>query len=188
MLDTEELLHLAAHAGASGNPHAALLYLNELLEREPCHAKALHLRGAQHAQIGLFERGIAGMTSALDIEPELEFARFQLGVLLFDRNRGAEAKQHLRLLHSSADRALKLHSQALVALIDGDRVAAVEKVEQGLAVEFGNTALTAMMRRLHATLAPASRSNAELGTDVAVAFDGPINLGAYRHEGRQTIT
>lgn len=54
--DADELLHLAAHASSMGNPHAAMAHLKELLRREPQHARAIYLIGAQYALIGLHER------------------------------------------------------------------------------------------------------------------------------------
>jgi len=83
--DTDEYLHLALHANSVRNHHACMAYLKELLAREPRHAKAIYLLAAQHAELGLHERAIAGMRAALALEPAIEMARLQLGLLLLDR-------------------------------------------------------------------------------------------------------
>src|SRR4051794_17266108 len=94
--DADEYFHLALHASSVRDPHACMAYLDEVLRRQPAHARALYLRAVQHAELGLVDRAAQGIRAALAIEPALEIARFHLGLLLlFDRKCTAEAKQHL---------------------------------------------------------------------------------------------
>lgn len=176
-LDNEELLHLALHANAAGQPHAALTYLKDLLQQDPKNAKALYLLGVQHAQIGLHKRAIVDMTAALMLEPGLEIARFQLGLLLLDCNQPVEAKRHLSLLESSADRALRSYAQALVALADNERARARDLLAQALAQTSSNPALSALMQRLHGSLAEKSEASPSSST---AASDERVFMGAYR--------
>jgi hypothetical protein len=88
MLDVEEYFHLALHASSISDPHACMSYLDEVLQLQPANARALYLRAVQHAEVGLTERAVLGIETALSIEPGLEIARLHLGLLrLFDRGR-----------------------------------------------------------------------------------------------------
>lgn len=104
VLDADEYFHLALHASTVRDCHACLSYLEEVLRQQPGNARALYLRAVQHAEIGLTERAVSGLKAALEIEPSLEMARFQLGLLLlFNSNRPAEAKEYLIELTNSVD-------------------------------------------------------------------------------------
>ncbi|VUD61816.1 hypothetical protein TDB9533_02900 [Thalassocella blandensis] len=80
-LDYEELIHLALHAIEKSDHHKALEFLNECLETNPGDANVLFLIGAEHAEIGLNARAIREMERALEINPALEVAALQLGLL-----------------------------------------------------------------------------------------------------------
>ena len=65
MLDAEEYFHLALHASASGRPSR----LHDLPRRsaaaEPRNARAIYLLAVQHAELGLMQRAVAGIKTAL---------------------------------------------------------------------------------------------------------------------------
>src|SRR5262245_61255463 len=120
MLDVEENLHLALHANARNDPHACMTYLKEALRQEPQNALAIYLLATQHAQVGLYARAVRGMQSALELNPKLDLARFQLGLLLLDRNERSEARRHFVMLNESTDLSLRSFAQGLQALADQD--------------------------------------------------------------------
>ncbi len=178
MLDPDEYLHLAIHASSVGNHHACMTYLKEVLQRQPAHASALYLLAAQHAELGLMERAISGMKAALAITPDLEIARFQLGLLLLDRDRAGEAKQQLSALDASLNPALKAFSQALLALADADPAGAQKKLALGLALPSSNPALSTMMQRFFEHLA--KKNEAAVEPPASAPEANPLFLGAYR--------
>ena len=155
MLDAEEYFHLALHASAMGDHHACMTYLEEVLQREPRNARAIYLLAVQHAELGLTQRAIAGIKTALSIEPDLEIARFQLGLLLlFDKNQPAEAKDYLERLCRSPNRALRAYSEAMIAIVDNEPAArAAEARDRPVGVVAGFAAV-------HAD-APAVRAHVE---------------------------
>jgi tetratricopeptide (TPR) repeat protein len=179
VLDAEEYLHLAFHASANGQHHACLSYLKEALNLQPRNATAVYLLAAQHADLGLHARAIAGMKSALDIDPGLEAARFQLGWMLMDAGAIAEAKSHFGSLSTSADPAMQCYASALNALADGDTAAATAQIEAGLSRTVRNPGLTNIMTQLLARLANVAAPASEAGGSPA-----PINLGAYGSRSR----
>jgi DNA-binding CsgD family transcriptional regulator len=177
MFDIEEYLHLAIHASSVGNHHACMTYLKEVLQQQPEHATALYLLAIQHAELGLPERAISGLEAALAIKPELEIARFQLGMLLVDRKRTAEAKAQLAALTGSRDPALRAYSEAMIALADNNRKLVREKLAVGLSHPAAIPALSVLMRRIHDSLAtshPAAVSK-------PAATGEQFFLGAYRN-------
>jgi tetratricopeptide (TPR) repeat protein len=154
MLDAEEYFHLALHASAVGDHHACMTYLEEVLQREPRDARAIYLMAVQHAELGLTQRAIAGIKTALSIEPDLEIARFQLGLLLmFDINQPREAKDYLERLCVSQNRALRAYSEAMIAMVDNEPVLARQKLAVGLSESSPDSPLSLLMRRLFERMA-----------------------------------
>ena len=149
MLDAEEYFHLALHASSMGDHHACMTYLEEVLQREPRNARAMYLRAVQHAELGLTERAVAGIKTALAIEPDLDIARFQLGLLLlFDLNQPAEAKEYLQRLCRCQERALRAYAEAMIAIVDNELTLARQKLAIGLSESSPDSQLPMLMRRL----------------------------------------
>lgn len=155
MFDIDEYLHLAIHANSVGNHHACMSYLKEALQQQPGHATAIYLLAIQHAEIGLFERAISGLRASLAIEPDLEIARFQLGLMLMDLKRPTEARPQFAALNGSRDPALCAYCEGMIALVDDNLMLAREKLALGLSYPAANPALSALMLRLLDSLAKA---------------------------------
>ncbi|HEY5759018.1 MAG TPA: hypothetical protein VIU34_24500 [Steroidobacter sp.] len=175
MLDSDEYLHLAMHAASTGNPHACLSYLKEVLAREPKQPMALYLLGAQHAQLGLRTRAIEGMRAAIAAEPRLDVARFQLALLLMATDL-LEARQQFEAVVGSVDETLRAFATAMVALTDNKVEIAREQLTLGLSHTVTHPGLCNMMRTLLEQLSkPAAPSPAK-------AVDENAFLGAYRQK------
>jgi tetratricopeptide (TPR) repeat protein len=148
MHDLEEYLHLALHASRNREPHACLGYLKEALRIAPANAQALYLLAIQHADLGLIDRAIAELTRVLALDPALEVARLQLGLLLLDRARTTEATEQFVALRASADQALCALAAALIASINGEPDAARAKLRAGLAQAAANHGLRPLMQEV----------------------------------------
>ncbi|WP_395608122.1 hypothetical protein [Pseudomonas sp. B22129] len=175
MLDATEYLHLAIHASKDGNHHAALNYLNTALEHQPDNAAVRYFLAAEHAELGLMDRAHAGMTLALTLDPQLDIARFQLGLLNLQQQHAEEARTAFDYLHRHAqDNSLKWFASAYLDVLNEQPENAVEKLKNGLA-DCTNPALKADMTRVLASL-----------TDTAIAPQSDtiaapsVFLGAYR--------
>jgi tetratricopeptide (TPR) repeat protein len=176
MLDAEEYFHLALHANSTADHHSCMEYLNEVLQQQPQHARAIYLLAVQHAALGLSERAATGFKAALAIEPELELARFQLGLLLlFDKNRPLEAKEHFAQLHTSRDPALRTCAEALTTLAEGNPVVATQKLELALSHASSNPGLSMFAQRLLERLA----KDKELAGKDSQQMQERAYLGAY---------
>ncbi|MGH8240925.1 MAG: hypothetical protein ACREXP_28450, partial [Steroidobacteraceae bacterium] len=175
MLDAEEYFHLALHASAMGDHHACMNYLEQVLQREPRSARAIYLLAVQHAELGLTQRAIAGIKTALTIEPDLELARFQLGLLLlFDSSQPSEAKDYLQRLRFSTNCALRAYSEAMIAIVDNEPTRARQLLAVGLSESSPDSPLSMLMRRLFERLlnGPAANKN-ELAAQRALATCPP---------------
>lgn len=180
MFEVDEYLHLALHASSVGNHHACMTYLKELLQQQPAHAVALQLLATQHAELGLFERAIKGMKAALAINPRLETARFQLGMLLLDRGRRREAQEQFAALRETADQALAGYCRAMAALADEQLAQARESLQRALALPTAIPALHPLMRRV---LERISKEPEAAGQ--ADSLGQELFLGAYRDSARR---
>lgn len=186
MLDAEEYLYLAINASKSGNHHASMEYLHKCIEMEPQNPQAIYLLAAEHAELGLFERAISGMETALAIDPGMDMASFQLG-MLYSRNGQNDKAAELwtRIKEGSPDAALQMHSSAMLELLAENYQDALVYIKKGLMYEGDNPALGEMMRNLmveaskkvsqHSDSEDASAENDDSQAKKPVVF-----LGAYK--------
>jgi len=175
MLDASEHLHLAIHASQNGDHHAALNYLNMALEQEPNHAGARYFRAAEHAELGLLERAHTGMTEALELEPGMDIARFQLGLLSLQLSKTDDARHAFDVLQNTTqETSLREFSGAYLALLDENTQQAIVKLTQGLS-DCPNVALKADMNRVLASL-----SDTLPDMNGGTIAEPAVFLGAYR--------
>lgn len=87
-LDHNELMHLALEAAERDDHGSAITYLKQALDlsegstaTSTDYAKLLYLLGAEYAQIGMVDRAQDHIAQALDMDPALHTARYQLGLL-----------------------------------------------------------------------------------------------------------
>ncbi|MDU9030474.1 hypothetical protein [Pseudomonas mediterranea] len=174
MLDASEYLHLAINASQNGDHHAALNYLNTALELEPKNAAVHYFRAAEHAELGLLERAHAEMIEALELDPGMDIARFQFGLLSLQLSKTDEAGEAFHLLQAtSKDPSLREFSGAYLELLSENIQGAVTRLTQGLP-ECSNPALKADMQRVLASL-----SDVPSAPSANIA-EPAVFLGAYR--------
>lgn len=179
VLDAKEYLHLAINAMARDEHHAALNYIKEVLVLEPQNANALYLLGAEHAELGLYDRAIEEIEQALRIDPNIEMARFQLGLLYLKAGQIDGAIQAFAHLAAQAQAdSLRAYAAGLAALCKDDIVVAREKLALGLSGDNNNPSLKKDMQELLNKLldGEAVVNRQESPEDSASA---PIFLGAY---------
>ena len=167
-LDAKDCFNLALNASATGNHHACITYLEEVLRQQPANARAIYLMAAQHVELGLRQQGIAGIRTALSIEPDLEIARFELGLLLFDNNEPGEARDCLGRLRGSSNGALRAYAEALIAIADNDPTLARQQLALGQSESSPGPQLSELMNQLLERLSmPSSRAEVNGGDEAA---------------------
>ncbi|HET9448672.1 MAG TPA: hypothetical protein VFO35_20545, partial [Steroidobacteraceae bacterium] len=147
-------------------------------QQQPRNARAIYLLAVQHAELGLTARAAAGIKIALLIEPDLELARFQLGLLLlFDNNEPIEARGYLDRLRTSQNRALRAYAEAMIAICDNRMTLARQKLVVGLAESSPDSPLALLMRRvLESMLSNSEEQGAVDKTEV----NSPLSFAARR--------
>ncbi|MCE0461014.1 tetratricopeptide repeat protein [Pseudomonas uvaldensis] len=173
MLDASEYLHLAINASQNGDHHAALNYLNSALESEPENAAVHYFRAAEHAELGLLERAHSEMITALKLNPAMDIARFQFGLLSLQLSKTDEARDAFSTLGASPDMSLREFSGAYLELLNENTQSAITRLTQGLA-DCPNLALKTDMERVLTSLSetPSLQS--------APVAEPSVFLGAYR--------
>jgi tetratricopeptide (TPR) repeat protein len=177
MLDADEYLHLAINASQTGDHHAALEHLYKALEQSPSHTGARYFLAAEHAELGLYERACEEMQELLLIAPEVEIARFQLGLLSLQLERKENARQAFAFLAEKArDESLQAFAKAYLHLLEERQGDAIVLLNEGLKT-CGNPALKADMSRVLASLS----SQDAVAQQEANDGSQPVYLGAYRN-------
>ena len=181
MLEANEYLHLAIHASQENNHHAALDYLERALKQEPNNPGVRYFQAAEYAGLGLFPRAILCMSEVLELDPGMDLARFQLGLLHLQQQAPEQARSAFETLFANGtDESLRTFADAYVSLIDEDQQVAIGKFERGLAI-CENLPLKGDMVRVLATLKPEATG---LAVEAAPAEgNAPVFLGAYRDVG-----
>lgn len=180
LLDTEELFQFAIRSIQAGDHEAGLNYLKQVLVNEPLHARALYLQAAEHAELGLFERAMAGMEQALQQDPNIELARFQLALLYLRFSRADEAKTQLQQLSDAPDPGIRLCARGVYEMANNEFQAAHDTLHLAVQQLDHNPSLREDMRRLaeqaQLQLQQPSPSAAEAPADAGKT----VYLGEYR--------
>jgi len=147
-LDEVELLHLALYAMRNDRHDEAMSLLKRAIEADPNSAPAHYLLGAEHAQVGLYDRAVVEIAESVRLNPGIPSAHFQLGLLHLTAGRVQEAKAAWQPLDQlAADDPLRLFKSGLLHLVNEERELCIQDLQAGIA---RNTveALNDDMRRL----------------------------------------
>jgi tetratricopeptide (TPR) repeat protein len=148
-LDETEMVHLALHAMGNDRHEESMRLLKRTLQAFPASARARYLLGAEHAQIGLYDRALEEMTEAVKLDPNLTVAHFQLGLLHITAGRNREAEAAWRPLERLApDDPLRLFKTGMLNLVRDELAACIENLRAGIARNKLNEPLNNDMRRL----------------------------------------
>ena len=169
MVSTASATELAALESLDGQ--AAFDYLDQLIGAYPQDVRLFLMLAALHAEAGATDAAEATYLQLLAAAPNLEIARFQLGLLQMVNGRALVARTTLQPLASKAgEDALKHFSTALIALGLGDSEAALQGLQQGILLS-DNAPLRRDMQAL------LERLRGQVGSDEE---DG-VNTGDHQH-------
>lgn len=141
-LDADELFQLAVAAIQNQQQEQSLSLLKRAVSLEPKHSKAVYLLGALHAQLGLYERAIEEISHALEQDPELQVARFQLGLLYLLSNQKDNAKKTwLKLAQLGQQHYFYWFQLGLLKIAEEDIQNGIDYLEKGMTLNQQNLAL-----------------------------------------------
>jgi tetratricopeptide (TPR) repeat protein len=177
-VDDDELLHLAIEASREQRHGDAINYLKQAVERSDSNYKAVYLLAAQHAQIGLNDRAIEGFRKAIEMEPNLSPARFQLGLLLLVNGRVEEALAEWQPLERLDESDPYLHfSRGMGQLCRDDFAGCEESLKRGIELNRTNPSLN---RDMQGVLERMAAQLAGVQPEAAGKQPGEILLSAYK--------
>jgi tetratricopeptide (TPR) repeat protein len=123
--------------------------LHEAIIRDPANAELRYLLGAEHAQRHEYPEAVAAMRSALEINPQLHFARLQLGLLYLTMSQPDHSLAVWAPLEElDENAALKAFKRGLEALIRDDFPTCIGFLNQGIDHNKHNTTLNDDMSQL----------------------------------------
>lgn len=151
-LDTDELFHLALNATNSDKNEDAIEYLKRAQELSPDNANVIYLLGAVHAQIGMFDRAVDEMSKAVEIDPSMSSAHFQLGMLYITSGRRKEAENAwLALDDLGEEHPFYLFKTGLLHLANDEFSECIDCLKRGIEVNDINEPLNHDMRKVLAS-------------------------------------
>lgn len=174
-LTDEELLHIAIEAARRGDHGAAISYLKDGTARSTDNPKLAYLLGAEYAQIGLYDQAEVEMERALQLEPQLFTACFQLGLLQLSRAKLDAAQNTWQRLDAlPAENPLQLFRKGLLALAEDKFQEARTLLEQGISANDFSPDLNRDMQNVMASMPTSEAPQAEQ------ASTEHVWLSAYR--------
>lgn len=133
LLDSEEYLFLTTHYTEKEDYAQALKIAKEGSSAYPDDSKLSYILGALHAQIGMYDQAKAEMQTAVERNPELTTAHFQLGLLHLTSGDIAKAEQAWQAINDlSPNHPLQLFRSGMLALVRDQFELCVENLEQGI--------------------------------------------------------
>jgi len=154
-----------------------LAQIQAAVAREPRNAQLRYLLGAELAQQKEYPAAVVEMNTALELDPGLHFARFQLGLLYLTMGQPAQSVATWASLESLEENAaLKFFKRGLEALIRDDFNTCVDLLRQGIALNTQNAPLnrdmSMVIERVGEALAPAQAPAQEPAAAPAPAANG----------------
>ena len=148
-LTPEELLHLALDATKKDNSESSIEYLKRAIELSPNDGRLHYMLAAEHAQIGMFNEATQEMTLAVQLDPSLHTAHFQLGLLHLTSGRVEQAITAWAPLDAlGEDNFLFLFKSGLEHLARDEFAPCIDKLKRGITLNTLNTALNNDMQRV----------------------------------------
>lgn len=145
--DVEELLHLGMKLTAQQRYADALACLKRAARLDPHNGTVTYFIAVVYAQINLYERALTTMKHAVQLEPGLDIAHFQIGLLYFTSNRLAEAIEAWRPLDRlGEEHPLFLFKAGLEALARDDFATCRRYLNRGIRLNATNEPLNNDMR------------------------------------------
>jgi tetratricopeptide (TPR) repeat protein len=126
-----------------------LLRLRAAIVREPTNAELRYLLGAELAERREYPEAVVQMRTALDINPNLHFARLQLGLLYLTMSQPDQSLATWAPLEELEETAaLKAFKRGLEALIRDDFPACIRYLQRGIHLNKHNATLNDDMSQL----------------------------------------
>lgn len=178
VFDRDEYLHLAIEAVRRCDHGAALGYLKEGGGHYPDDARIAYMLGAEYAQIGLMDRAEAEMSRAIEVDPTLYTACFQLGLLQLTQAKvDAATDTWCGLDALPAGHALRLFRDGLQALAADRNSEARNLIQSGLSTNDFSPDLNRDMENLLARIPDDSADD----TAEPPEASGHVWLNAYQN-------
>lgn len=186
LLDADELLQLASQAAESNRTEQALSFLKRALILRPDDARLHYMLGAQHAQLGLYDRALGEMQQAIRLDASLHTAHFQIGLLHMTSGRMDDARNAWQPLDKLPEQdALRLFKTALEYLAVDAFDEFARCVQEGIQANRSNAPLNEDMKRLlvHVQAQRAATAQPADGDTVSpAAATQHVLLNAYRRQ------
>jgi tetratricopeptide (TPR) repeat protein len=179
-LDADELLHLALRAAGQNQHEEAITFLKRALDIAPDDGRLHYMLGAEHAQIGMYDRASEEMATAVELDPALTTARFQLGLLHLTAARVDQATQTWAPLDElDPDHFLRLFKTGLEHLAKDRFQECADYLKRGIAANDANLSLNQDMQRILQTAEEHAGKESVPGSPPEAAA-APRLLSAYR--------
>lgn len=182
-LDSDELLFLAINASKQNDNEKSLRLLKQAFDAKPNDGRIAYMMGAIHAEIGMYDRAIADMQTAVKLDPKLETAHFQLGLLFLTSGRLHEAAQAWGPLDKLGEKhPMFLFKRGLLSLAEDKFEECIADLELGISLNTVNLPLNKDMQNMIDRAKTALASNQDLTQKPSDKSANHVFLSAYKDD------
>ena len=182
VLDADELFMLGLRASAAEDGATALSCLKLAVARQPAHARAHWMLGAEYAALRMPERATEHFARAVELDPAQPVARFQYGLLLLTCGEADAAESVWRgLAHRPEDDPLRRFATGLLRLARGH---AAEALPELAAAAADPATPPALRRDVESVIARIEGAAARTGMPAVAAGAAPVEDGAAAAAGQ----
>lgn len=185
--DAERMMAEALAALQRGDSDGAVAQLQKVARQPGVGGEPLLLLAAEWASLGRMVEAEEAFAGAILRSPELDIARFQLGLLQVSSGRPALGLlSWLPLRQLPSDNPLRCYVEGYAALVNDDFDEAARYFEQGLSIPQDNKALMADIRKTMAAVAKGRSGSVGTSDSEGISPDGEHHVllsnyaGGYR--------
>ncbi|MDH5326177.1 MAG: tetratricopeptide repeat protein [Gammaproteobacteria bacterium] len=163
-VDAEQLLDLALQASQAHDTQKSIGLVKLALEKAPEDVRMWYMLGSLYADMGLYDKSLQHLETALQIDAGYGIARFHLGLLYLtmgDRDKAEQIWQKLEELGES--HYLMLFKSGLLCIADDKASEGIDKIKQGIDRNAINEELNQDMESVIANATLALKEQAQKG-------------------------
>ncbi len=141
-LSEKELFFIALRELQDGQHGPGMTHLKELLEINPDNVDGHFLLGAEYAQLAMYDEAVNHLSTALDLQPSLNIARFQLGLVNLAVGEFQNVRTTLEpILVSCEGQYLEKFAKGILFCIENKSEEAITSIREGIVSNNENPSL-----------------------------------------------
>ena len=133
-MNSDELFDMALQASQANDTQKSIGLIKDALDQSPDDARMWYMLGTLYTNIGIYDKAIANMEKALELDSDYSIARFHLGLLYLMSGRREYAETTWKLLDALGEaHYLSLFKAGLLKIVNDQLQEGIDLIRRGIA-------------------------------------------------------